>query len=431
MNCANHPERERSAFCQNCGKPLCQECARVIGTAVFCEPCLEARLAGTQPPPAAGAGYASGNVSGVNFTTGSSYNYTDPSTGYTVSGTIPPPPAAGAPNPGLAALLGFIPGVGAMYNGQYAKGIVHLVVFAVLVSLADEHGIFGLFIAGWVFYQVFEAYQTASARRDDTPLPNPFGLNDLGERLGFNKSWVPQPGPGAAAPPVYPAPEAPPAAAPYPPPAAAYPPPAAYPPAAAWGAPADSFTGSPYTSPYAGSPYVATPPAFDPNLPYPRNRFPAGAIWLIGLGAIFLIGNTGLFHGFPMHRLFPFFLIGLGVWLFVHKMTATGATLADDGTPLYRMRLFAAIRGSIWVILVGVMFLLSSFDILSWGRSWPLFIIVAGIMILAEKTIYNPASMPPAYPVPPVPPVVPPAPPASNAANSQDHSSGQSNQEGR
>ena len=57
---------------------------------------------------------------------------------------MPPPPSTGEPNPGLAALLGFIPGVGAMYNGQYAKGIVHLIIFAVLVSLADEHGIFGL-----------------------------------------------------------------------------------------------------------------------------------------------------------------------------------------------------------------------------------------------------------------------------------------------
>ena len=91
----------------------------------------------------------------------------------------------GVPNPMLAGLLGFIPGVGAMYNEQYAKGIVHLIVFAVLVSLTDSHGIFGLFIAGWVFYMVIEAHHTARARRDGIPLPNPFGLNDLGERLGF------------------------------------------------------------------------------------------------------------------------------------------------------------------------------------------------------------------------------------------------------
>ena len=60
-----------------------------------------------------------------------------------------------------------------MYNGQYAKGVVHLVVFAILVSLANEHGIFGLFIAGWVCYQVIEAYQppklAATALRSPIP----------------------------------------------------------------------------------------------------------------------------------------------------------------------------------------------------------------------------------------------------------------------
>jgi hypothetical protein len=434
MNCANHPERERIAFCQNCGKPLCQECARVVGTAVFCEPCLEARLAGNQPPPAPGAGYTSGNVGGVNFTatpTGGSYNYTDPASGYTVNGTIPPPHAAGAPNPGLAALLGFIPGVGAMYNGQYAKGIIHLIVFAVLVSLADEHGIFGLFCAGWVFYQVFEAYQTARARRDDTPLPNPFGLNDLGDRLGFGRSWpsgAPAGG-GAPASSAYPAPDATQPAssatsATYPPPASGY-----APPASGWGAPVENFTGSPYNAPY--TPYGVTPPAVDPNAVYPRNRFPMGAIWLIGLGALFLIGNTGLFHYFPVHRLFPLFLIGLGGWLFYYKMTATGATLADDGTPLYRYRLFSALRGSVWVILVGIMFFLANFNILSWGRSWPLFIIVAGVMILAEKTFYNPAAAPPAYPVPPAYPSAPPASASVVPPSTGEASNNQSNQEGR
>lgn len=400
MNCANHPERERIAFCQNCGKALCKECARTVGTAVFCEPCLEARLSGNPyvPPPSPGSQIP----------------------------PISPPAGNGAPNPGLAALLGFIPGVGAMYNGQYAKGIVHLIVFAVLVSLADEHGIFGLFVTGWVFYQVFEAYQTAKARRDETPLPNPFGLNDLGERMGFGKAWVQAPRASTSS--------MPPAASPgaearsYEPSAASYPPAGS-----SWGAPADNFAGSPYDVPYSGSTYVPPMPAFDPNAQYPRNRFPTGAIWLIGLGIIFLIGNIGLFHGFPVHRLFPFFLIGLGVWLFVHKMTATGATLADDGTALYRLRLFNALRGSVWVVLVGLMFLLSSFNILSWGSSWPLFIIVAGVMILVEKTFAAPVSVPPAYSVPPVPPPVSPVTPPQGTSvvppTPEDYP--QNNQEGR
>src|SRR5277367_5244179 len=181
MNCANHPDRERTAFCQNCGKPLCQECTRVVGSAVFCEPCLASKL-GSAPSPAGGPSDTTVGIGTGPDAYGARYT-----------------PTPGEPNPGLAALLGFIPGVGAMYNGQYAKGVVHLIVFAILVSLADEHGIFGLFIAGWVCYQVIEAHHTAKARRDGTPLPNPFGLNDLGERLGFGKAWPSTPTPGATA----------------------------------------------------------------------------------------------------------------------------------------------------------------------------------------------------------------------------------------
>src|SRR5277367_3971525 len=177
MNCANHPDRENSAFCQNCGKPLCQECTRVVGSAVFCEPCLASKL-GSAPSPAGGPSNTTSGIGTGPDAYGARYTSTP-----------------GEPNPGLAALLGFIPGVGAMYNGQYAKGVVHLVVFAILVSLANENGIFGLFIAGWVCYQVIEAHHTAKARRDGTPLPNPFGLNDLGHRLGFGKAW-----PGTATP---------------------------------------------------------------------------------------------------------------------------------------------------------------------------------------------------------------------------------------
>src|SRR5438309_6116729 len=216
MNCANHPDREHTAFCQNCGKPICQECTPVIGTAVYCEPCLAARLSGVGAPPPAGGPYT--------------YTGADPNVPYTAPGPIPPP-IAGEPNPGLAALLGLIPGVGAMYNGQYAKGIVHLIVFAILVSLANENGIFGLFIAGWVCYQVIEAHHTAKARRDGTPLPNPFGLNDLGERLGFGRAWpTPASGPGPAAPGDTTQQAA---GTPYTPPASSYPPP----PSASWSTP--------------------------------------------------------------------------------------------------------------------------------------------------------------------------------------------------
>ena len=365
-----------------------------MGSSVYCEPCLAAKIAaadaGSTSP---GPGYGYGGAPA-----GGSYPYS--------GGTTPPqPPMSGVPNPGLAALLGFIPGVGAFYNGQYAKGIVHLVVFAILTTLADRSGIFGMFVAGWIFYQVIEAHHTARARRDGTPLPNPFGLNDIGERLGFGKAWPGPPAGGAAAPPrtgSAAAAEGSPYGAPasgYTPPASAYTPPASVstppaagyapgsvpPPQASWGAPADPYTGAPA--------WMPPPP---PMVPAGRG-VPTGAILLIGLGVLFLIGNSGLFHGFPMEKLIPFLLIGFGVWLFVRKMTETGGSLSDDGTPAYRFRVFRAARGPVWIVLVGVLFLLDTFGILSWGRSWPLFIIVGGLVTIFERTSYTATPIGPSY----------------------------------
>ncbi len=81
----------------------------------------------------------------------------------------------------LAGLLGLIPGVGAMYNGQFAKGIVHVVIFAVLAGMSDSgqnEGLWGGLLAFFIFYQVFDAYRTAKARLLGQPVPeDPLGLS--------------------------------------------------------------------------------------------------------------------------------------------------------------------------------------------------------------------------------------------------------------
>jgi hypothetical protein len=98
-----------------------------------------------------------------------------PPSPYTAPPTIAPP-AAYAPNlsvsPGLAFILGLIPGVGAIYNAQYAKGLLHVLVFATLVSLLSSGGggagsetFLGFMIAGWYLYMPFEAYHTAKKRQ--------------------------------------------------------------------------------------------------------------------------------------------------------------------------------------------------------------------------------------------------------------------------
>jgi hypothetical protein len=86
---------------------------------------------------------------------------------------VPPPDA---PSPGLAFIFGLIPGVGAIYNGQYAKGIVHVLVFGLLITIMSSgtaHGsepLFAMLIAVWTFYMPFEAYHTAKRRAAGLPV---------------------------------------------------------------------------------------------------------------------------------------------------------------------------------------------------------------------------------------------------------------------
>ena len=417
MNCANHFDRENTAFCQNCGKPLCQECTRKIGDAIYCEPCLAAKLAGVGAATAPGAYRYNDPASGINVSgsqsAGGTYTYNDPASGVYASGVIPPQPPHGAPSPLLAGALGLIPGVGAMYNEQYAKAGVHLVIFVILVSLANSNGLFGLFVAGWVVYMAFEAYHTARCRRDGLPLPNPFGLNDLGHKLGLEKA------PHTSAPV---APPLDPYAAPYGtvPPAAAAP---VYPPA----------YGQPYRPPSTPPPSWGVPPAqgweqynpavppmppgtvppgsvpLDANVPYPGNRFPAGAIWLIGLGALFLIFNAGFLSGISGRVFLPILLWGVAIFIFIRKMTDYGYGFINDGTPGYSIRIFRALRSSVWVALTGLLFFLDEFTPLKWSHSWPLYIILAGVMTVLQRVVYSGAAVsaqPPytpgyGYPAPP------------------------------
>jgi hypothetical protein len=77
----------------------------------------------------------------------------------------------------LAFLLGLIPGVGAIYNAQYVKGLIHVVVFGVLISIVSSgeasggmEPLFGMLIAAWVAYMAFEAYHTAKKRQLGQPV---------------------------------------------------------------------------------------------------------------------------------------------------------------------------------------------------------------------------------------------------------------------
>jgi hypothetical protein len=237
MNCAVHNQTQAVAYCRTCGKALCEECKRDVMGAIYCEPCIAARLQGA--------------------------------TAGTTTGSVPPPPTVGvpgAPNPTIAGLLGFVPGVGAMYNGQFIKAFAHVLIFIMLIiATSNISGFFGLLIAFFIFYMAFEAYKTAEAKRHGLPAPDPLGLDKMFglQEPNIHSTGVPPVvNTGAAYPPVVP--------------------------------PANPL------------PQVEPPP------PLPRDNAPIGAIVLIALGVIFLLDNLGILR---MHHLWPLFLIGIGLWI--------------------------------------------------------------------------------------------------------------------
>ena len=248
MNCAVHTQTQATAFCRTCGKALCEDCKRDVMGAIYCEPCIAARLHGQAP-----------------------------------AGTAVPPPVAavhGAPNPVMAGILGFIPGVGAMYNGQFVKAFAHVVIFVLLILAANSmSGLFGILIGFFVIYMAFEAYKTAEAHRLGLPAPDPLGLDKmfgLQETASPHATTVVSPPPGAA-----------------------------------YGVP---------PNPAAGAPTAPPPLQVAPPPPSARDNTPVGAIVLLVLGFVFLLSNFGFFQ---MHRLWPLILIGFGLWI-AYKRTAPG-----------------------------------------------------------------------------------------------------------
>jgi len=147
MKCANHAEVESVAYCAYCGRPLCNECKKDVRGTAYCESCLVARL---QP----GFPFAAVGTSGA----GSS--------------------------PGVALALGFIPGVGAIYNGQVLKAIIQVLIFGSLIAVADRVSgpmdtMFGLGAAAFYFYMVIDSFQTAKRKALGQPTEEWLGLGEF------------------------------------------------------------------------------------------------------------------------------------------------------------------------------------------------------------------------------------------------------------
>ena len=146
MKCPTHPSVDATAFCGQCGRALCPDCKREVRGMIYCESCLAARLHSSNFPSILGPG--------------------------------------GGPQPGLALFLGFIPGVGAIYNGQIVKAMVQVLIFGSLIAFSDRVGgpmdtIFGLGAAAFYFYMVIDSYQTARRKLLGQPTEEWLGMGEF------------------------------------------------------------------------------------------------------------------------------------------------------------------------------------------------------------------------------------------------------------
>jgi hypothetical protein len=146
-------------YCRACGKALDETSVRSAQGTIFCEEHLPRMTENVQAAPAVESPFTASPYTASPYT----------SSPYTSK--APPPVPNPDVSPGVAFVLGFIPGVGAIYNGQYAKGLIHVIIIGLMISILDNnaaHGLeplMGLLLAGFWMYMPFEAFHTAKKRQ--------------------------------------------------------------------------------------------------------------------------------------------------------------------------------------------------------------------------------------------------------------------------
>lgn len=193
MNCAFHPINDANVRCCACERPLCPACDHRIKGIPSCQDCIMAGIEELRR-----------SAGSVRFFHHQSSNQNDhPGT---PSGTHKE-----EKSPLIAVLIGFVPGLGAAYNGQNIKALTQFLAVAGLWCLADIFGMplaiaFGLGAVAFYFYTIFDAFQSAqrlrrgeNIRLEDDRLKlymqmrmNLFGvmLIGLGALVMLN-SWIP------------------------------------------------------------------------------------------------------------------------------------------------------------------------------------------------------------------------------------------------
>jgi hypothetical protein len=149
MNCAVHTDVNATGYCRQCGKALCPACTREMGGALYCETC---------------------------------------STSIASTSAATPPKSSSGGHPGAALALGFIPGLGAVYNGEYIKALIQVVIFAGIIAalntdLPDSYTVFlSIGLGCFCCYMPIDSYRVAKARRSGEPQPPDLLMQGGGKR---------------------------------------------------------------------------------------------------------------------------------------------------------------------------------------------------------------------------------------------------------
>jgi TM2 domain-containing membrane protein YozV len=162
MKCAVHSDVDAVGYCRNCGKAMCSACVRPVRDVLYCEECLATIVGIPAPTPAVATAVAESQ-------------YQMPASALPAAS-----PSHSRSSPVLAFFLGFLPGMGAFYNEQYGKGMIHLAIFLVLFISGIDGGMSGgaeaalwLCISGLWVYMPIDAYRTAKARQAGETLSDP------------------------------------------------------------------------------------------------------------------------------------------------------------------------------------------------------------------------------------------------------------------
>ena len=131
---------------------------------------------------------------------------------------------------------------------------------------------------------------------------------------------------------------------------------------------------------------------FSPGQKIDSSKMPMGAVILIGLGVLFLL-STSL--DFDIGDFWPLILIGLGLWLGATRMGLTGRSAPATPNP-------RTLMGPAILLTLGSLFMLERMHGPGFHRTWPILLLVIGLVKLLGLSSPNTGMQPPMQP--PMPP---------------------------